>query len=281
MNPFDLFLIQPILNILILFYKILSSIGIPGALGLAIIFLTVSIRLVLWPLTSTQLKSTQKLSALRPHLERIKKEHGDDKIRHQQEVSALYKEHGVNPLAGCLPLLLQIPVFIALYQVLLKIVNITSGDFLTTINNQLYISWLNLNMLPSTNFLGFDLATKPNQWTQVGFIILLIPAITGILQFVQSKMLSPADGSQAKDTKAKAMKKVDDKKESMEDTMASMQSQMTLIMPAMIAFFSYGFPVGLSLYWNTFTVIGIIQQYKITGAGSLNKYLPAKWQKIS
>src|SRR3989344_9214559 len=112
MNPFDVVLIQPILNILILFYKILSQIGIPGALGLSIILMTVSIRLVLWPLTSTQLKSTQKLSALRPHLERIKKEHGDDKLRHQQEVSALYKEHGVNPLAGCLPLLLQMPKFV-------------------------------------------------------------------------------------------------------------------------------------------------------------------------
>lgn len=298
MNPFDVVLIQPFLNILILFYKILSQIGIPGALGLSIIFLTVAIRLALWPLTATQLKSTQKLSALRPHLERIKKEHGTDKIRHQQEVSALYKKHGVNPMAGCLPLILQIPVFIALYQVLLKIVNIGNGDFMSSINSQLYFPWLHLNTLPATNFLSFDLATKPNQWTQAGFLILLIPIVTGVLQFIQSKMLAPtssasrpertslsagearrADGLQTKDTNAKAIKRDDDKKESMEDTMASMQSQMTLIMPAMIAFFSYGFPVGLSLYWNTFTVIGIIQQYKISGAGPLNKYLPKKWQK--
>src|SRR3989344_2546284 len=249
MNPFDVVLIQPILNVLILFYKILLSIGIPGALGLSIIFLTVAIRLALWPLTSTQLKSTQKLSALRPHLERIKKEHGDDKIRHQQEVSALYKEHGVNPMAGCLPLLLQIPVFIALYQVLLKIVNVGSGDFLESINIQLYSPWLKLSELPGTNFLGLDLAAKPNQWAQFGFLILLIPIATGVLQFIQSKMLSPASsasearrasGSHAADTKAIAKKKDDYKKESMEDTMASMQSQMTLIMPAMIAFFSYG-----------------------------------------
>jgi len=61
--------------------------------------------------------------------------------------------------------------------------------------------------------------------------------------------------------------------------MAQMQSQMILIMPAMIAFFSYGFPIGLSLYWNTFTIIGIIQQYIISGAGGLNKYLPEKWRK--
>ena len=61
--------------------------------------------------------------------------------------------------------------------------------------------------------------------------------------------------------------------------MAQVQSQMILIMPAMIAFFSYGFPLGLSLYWNTFTIIGIIQQYMISGAGAMNKYLPQKWRK--
>ena len=87
-------------------------------------------------------------------------------------------------------------------------------------------------------------------------------------------MLTP---EQAK-TKA-IVKKDSKKKEGMEDTMASMQSQMTLIMPLMIAFFAYGFPVGLSLYWNTFTIIGIIQQYKISGAGAMNKFLPEKWQK--
>ena len=71
----------------------------------------------------------------------------------------------------------------------------------------------------------------------------------------------------------------DEKGKGEEDTMASIQSQMTMIMPAMIAFFSYGFPVGLSLYWNTFTVVGIIQQYVVSGPGSLSKYLPEKWQR--
>ena len=68
-------------------------------------------------------------------------------------------------------------------------------------------------------------------------------------------------------------------KQGLEDSMAQMQTQMMLIMPLMIAFFSYGFPVGLSLYWNTFTVIGIIQQYIIAGPGALGKYLPKQWQK--
>lgn len=276
MNPFDVFLINPFLNLLLAFYKVLDMINIPGALGFAIILLTVTIRMVLWPLTSSQLKSTQKMTALKPHLDRIKKDHGHDKVRHQQEVSNLYKEHGVNPMAGCLPLLLQLPVFIALYQVLLKIVEFGNADFLANINSRIYFPLLKLTEIPGTKFLGFDLSTKPNQWKEVGILILLVPVITGALQFIQSKMMSPTKANQQV-TKEKPDK--DKKGESMEDTMAQMQSQMVFLMPAMIAFFSYGFPLGLSLYWNTFTVIGIIQQYLIAGAGALNKYLPESLRK--
>ncbi|KKR50941.1 MAG: Preprotein translocase YidC subunit [Candidatus Curtissbacteria bacterium GW2011_GWA1_40_16] len=271
MNIFDLVLIAPILNVLIVFYKIFTFIHLPGALGFAIILLTVLIRLALWPLTAAQLKSTQKMAALKPHLDRIKAEHGHDKVKHQEEVTKLYKEHNVNPLAGCLPLLLQIPVFIGLYQVLLKIVDLKNADFINNINNMLYSKSLYLDKIPNTSFFGFRLEDKPSDWSHVGFIILAIPLLTGLFQFVQSKMLMPQQQA--------VSKKPAKEKESTEDAMASMQSQMVYIMPAMIAFFSYGFPVGLSLYWNTFTIIGIIQQYTISGAGSFNKYLPEKWRK--
>ena len=269
MNPFEVFLTTPILNLLVALYKALNAIYLPGALGFAIILLTVIIRMILWPLTTSQLKSSQKMAALKPHLDRIKAEHGHDKTRHQQEVNKLYKEHGVNPLAGCLPLLLQIPVFIALYNVLLKIVQV-NGDFLANINQRLYSPFLYLESVPDVSFFGFNLSSKPNEWQQVGILLLAIPIVTGLLQFIQSKMLSPA--------KAPVQPEKKEGKGDLEDSMAAMQSQMTLIMPAMIAFFSYGFPVGLSLYWNTFTVIGIIQQYKISGPGGLAKYIPEKWR---
>lgn len=269
MNPFEVILINPILNLLIAIYKVMEALAIPGALGFAVILLTALIRLALWPLTSSQLKSTQKMAALKPHLERIKVEHGHDKLKHQEEVTKLYKEHGVNPLAGCLPLLLQIPVFIALYQVLFKIVQFQKQDFLSTINSNLYSPALHLDKIPDTSFLGFNLANKPNEWHQVGFLILAIPIVTGALQLIQSKMMTAPSNIPAKKEGEKDM----------EDSMAQVQSQMVLIMPLMIAFFSYGFPLGLSLYWNTFTIIGIIQQYIIAGAGSLNKYLPGKWRK--
>src|SRR4030042_2157526 len=276
MNIFDVFLINPLLNILIILFKLFQTLLIPGALGLAIILMTVIIRLALWPLTTTQLKSSQKIAALKPHLDRVKKEHGHDKVRHQQEVAKLYKEHGVNPLAGCLPILLQIPVFIALYQVLLKIVAFDKGDFLTNINDRLYSQALYLKEIPGTSFLGFNLSAKPSQWHEVGILILLIPFITGFLQFIQSKMLTGASQSNAQKV-AKVTK--EEKGGNNEDTMESIQSQMTMIIPAMITFFSYGFPVGLSLYWNTFTIVGIIQQYVVSGPGSLAKYLPEKWQR--
>jgi YidC/Oxa1 family membrane protein insertase len=179
MNPFDLILINPFLNLLVFFYKILEAVSIPGALGFAIILLTVAIRMVLWPLTTAQLKSTQKMAALKPHLDRIKSEFGHDKVRHQQEISKLYKDQGVNPLAGCLPLLLQI-----------QIVEFEKDGVLEGLNQRLLPS-LHLDKVPDPSFLGFNLADKPNQWQQIGVFVLLIPVITGALQFIQSKMMMP------------------------------------------------------------------------------------------
>lgn len=274
MNLFDTILINPILNLLIVFYGLLSAAHIPGSLGFSIIILTVIIRLALWPLTTAQLKSSKKMAELKPHLQKIKEVHGKDKVRHQQEVSKLYKEHGINPLSGCLPLVLQMPIFIALYQVLLKFVNLTNLDLLAGINDRIYTGALKLAEVPSTHFFGLNLSAKPSDWATAGVYLLAFPVITGVLQFLQSRMLV----SDEKKPVQKLQKKKTEDKESMEDSMAQMQSQMALIMPAMIAFFAYRFPVGLALYWNTFTIIGIIQQYKIMGAGSLNKYLPQKWR---
>src|SRR3990172_7759761 len=218
MNPFDTFLINPILNLLLIFLKIFQTLGIPQALGLSIILLTAVVRLAIWPLTATQLKSSQKMAALKPHIDRIKDEHGHDKTRHQEELSKLYKEHGVNPLAGCLPLLLQLPVFFALYQVLFKIVDFNRADLLESINQKIYFPAFHLEGIPDTIFLGFDLSAKPNQWQSVGVLILLIPVITGVLQFIQSKMLAPQTAPVKVQKKESELK---DKKESMEDSLAS------------------------------------------------------------
>src|SRR3989344_491222 len=105
----------PILNLLIVFYKLFEMLRIPGPLGWAIILLTIAIRLFLYPLMAAQLKAAKKMANLKPHLDALSAKHKDDKKKLQQAQLDLYKQHGVNPAAGCLPLLVQMPILIALY----------------------------------------------------------------------------------------------------------------------------------------------------------------------
>ena len=109
--------VWPIVNVLVTLYKFFEWLHIPGALGFAVIGLTVLIRLVLYPLMAAQMKSAKKMQNLKPHLDAINAKHKDDKKALQQAQLDLYKQHGVNPAAGCLPLLIQMPVLIALYNV--------------------------------------------------------------------------------------------------------------------------------------------------------------------
>ncbi|MEK7120698.1 MAG: YidC/Oxa1 family membrane protein insertase, partial [Patescibacteria group bacterium] len=113
---FNTILIDPIINVLVFLYKTLFSISAPYPLGLSIIILTIVVKLITHPLTASQFKSMAKLRKLQPHLDKVKEKYGQDKARLQQETMKLYKEHGVNPAGGCFPLLIQFPIFIALYQ---------------------------------------------------------------------------------------------------------------------------------------------------------------------
>lgn len=263
--------IWPILNLLIGFYNLFLFIHLPWTLGFAIIALTVLVRMILWPLTRTQLESAKKLTALRPHLETVRKKHGHDKTRLQQEQVKLYKEHGVNPAAGCLPLLLQMPIFIALYQVLLRVLSSgNGGEFIDSINSGLYFPFLKLTSAPDLNFIGLNIAQRPADLFSSNPLIITIPLVTGGLQFIQSKMMSQK--RQPKNLQKQPAKTQSD----MEKTMEQVQGQMLFFMPALIAFFAFGFPIGLALYWNVFTIFGIIQQYLVSGLGSLTDWLPAK-----
>lgn len=262
-NLFQLLLVQPIINILVVIYSGLSFLHIPSALGFSIILLTVVVRLILYPLTASQLRTSKKMQELTPHLSRLKEKHKNDSQRLQKETMALYKEHGVNPAAGCLPVIIQLPVIWALYYVLQHVVTFK----LSEINHQVYVSSFHLVHIWNTSFFGLSLGAKPAQLiAHVGPAILLIPLLTGVLQFIQTKMMfvqQPATTVKGKDDKQ-------------QDFAAAFQSQSLYVFPVMIAFFSYTFPVGLSLYWNTFTIFGIIQQYRLQGLGGLSAYLPKK-----
>lgn len=262
---FNLILINPIANVLLTVYAVLFFLNIPYALGFSIIILTVLFRIVTYPLMSTQIKSSKKMQTLSPHLSRLKEKHKGDTKRLQQETMRLYKEHGINPLAGCLPILVQLPVIWALYSVLQNVVGLDSKVVVSEINKIAYFEFLKLESAWDTSFMGLPLAQNPSGLlSSIGFAVFLIPIATGFFQFVQSKMMM-AQGDENKDQVKNIEKK--------DDFASTFQKQSLYIFPIMIGFFSYTFPIALSLYWNTFTIFGIIQQYKVSGPGGLKVWL--------
>lgn len=264
---FNTALFRPIVTLLVAIYQGLSFLHIPGAFGFSIIILTILIRLVVWPFMGKQLKSAKKMGELKPHLDALKIKHKGDKQGLAAAQMALYKEHGVNPAGGCLPSLIQIPIIIALYQTIFSF--FSDGQGLGHINSQLYIPSLHLSSSPDLSFFGLNLANKPSEFGTLGVAVLLIPVLTAGLQFIQSRMMIPKPIKPNADDKPKEKKE----KENMADSMSAMQSQMTYMMPIMIGYFAFQFPIGLALYWNVFTILGIIQQYLLSGWGGMEGWI--------
>lgn len=263
-NIFNTLFTIPITNVLVVFYQLLSAIHVPYALGFAIILLTIFIRLILYPLMSSQIKAAAKMQKVTPHINALKEKHKNDKVKQQQEMMRLYKEHGVNPAAGCLPTLLQLPVIFALYNVLNTTVGAVNIESINNINKVLYLPSLKINSVWDTGFFGVSLADNPSKIAASVPFIVLLPVITGVLQFALSKMMvSPQNPQQTKDKKENVQS----------DISQAMQTQSMYIFPAMIGFFSFTLPIGLSLYWNTFTIFGILQQYILVGAGGLKPWI--------
>lgn len=264
---FNLIFFGPTVNLLVLILHGLQLLYIPGALGFSIILLTVIIRLIVWPFMGSQLRSAKKMADLKPHLDALKAKHGSDKQALAAAQMALYKEHGVNPAGGCLPALIQLPIIWALYQTIFAFFSGPSG--LQHINQVLYFPQLHLSSIPDLSFLGLNLAVKPSEFAHLGWFLLLIPLATALLQFLQSKMMA------SKPVKTYPSDSAKEKKEKVqeEDTATAMQSQMMYMMPLMIGYFAFQFPLGLALYWNTLTVMSIFQQYLISGWGGLDDWI--------
>ena len=234
------FLITPINNLLIFLY------GISGQnLGLAIIFLTLIVRGVLVPVTIPSLRSAKKLQELKPHLDKLKQKH-KDKQKLQLATLELYKQHGINPAAGCLPQIAQLLVLIALYQVFINFIN--GGQY----NGQ------SLNL----NFLWLDLGKADPYY--------ILPVLAGLTQLIFSFMMTSGLESHVKAPKNKDEKK---KEEDSMEMAQSMQQQMLYLMPAMTVIIALKFPSGLALYWVITTLFSLVQQYLVSGLGGLKPIL--------
>lgn len=243
----DVIILYPLLAI----YNALAFINFPHPLGPSIILLTIVIRFILYPLISSQLKASKKMQDLNPHISRVKEQYKGNPAMISSETMKLYKEHGVNPAAGCLPVLFQLPIIWVLYSVLQ---NIFKDPALVTaaINKTVTVDFLKLSSPIDQSFFILPLGKTPAELFHPSFpaiLILLVPIATGIFQYIQSKMMFPK--------KAEGVVKKSD------DFQTVFATQSTYIFPVMIGFFSYTFPIGLSLYWNTFTIFGIIQQYLV------------------
>jgi len=203
------------------------------------------------------------MAKIKPHMDALAAKHKGDKPALQAAQMALYKEHGVNPAAGCLPLLIQMPVLIALYNVFYQLLN--NGNItkvMSEINQIVYLPAFKITTL-DLNFFGINLAVKPSQFQTHGYLLLLVPAITAALQWWQTKLMMATTAKATTPPQPSSAPVVTGTTAGKEDMAADMQKQMAIITPIMFGYFAYQFPLGLALYWNVFGLFGILQQIAI------------------
>ncbi len=227
---FTVLFYQPILNLLVFLYNI-----IPGHdLGIAIILLTIVVKLTLWPLSRKSIKSQKVLQDLQPKIEEVKKKYADNKEEMGRAMMQLYKENKVNPFSSCLPLLIQLPFFVAIFRVF-------KNGFANGSLNLVYPFISRPEFINSISLGIFDLS-QPNK---------ILAILAGIAQFIQTHMMS----RQQPEIKSEGSKD--------ENMMAIMNKQMMYMMPILTVIIGFTLPGGLALYWLTTTILTIIQQFYI------------------
>lgn len=232
---FHSFIYQPIYNILVFFYN-----GVPGHdFGVAIILTTLFIKTLFIPLSQKQIESQKKMQELQPKIKELQKKHKDNKEAQTKAIMALYRDNKANPLSGCLPLIVQLIVLIAIYRVIINISQagfiIHAGDLYAFIANPGAVKHL---------FLNFIDLTKPN------YVFAILSAVA---QYYQTKMLFQVQG------KAISAEKTTDEP----DFAAIMNKQMLYLGPGITFFIGITFPAALSLYWLFSTLFMIFQQMVI------------------
>lgn len=236
MNPFifayNEFLFRPLFNLLVFITDV-----VPGNnVGISILVVTIVVRAILIPPSYHQAKQMQnnqtKMGELKKELDKIKKKYKNDQSKKAEETMKLYKEAGINPASGCLPLLIQFPVLIALYRVFLVGINPETYQYL--------YSFVSAPQNVGFSFLSIDLTQSS----------IVLAVIAGVSQLILMKKVTPAQqpvNAGGDDQSAQMM--------------ASMQKNMSFIFPVMTVFIAMQLPAALALYWVATTIFGIVQQY--------------------
>lgn len=263
MNIFQIALIQPLTNGLMLFYNLLWQ-----NMGLAIIGFSLFLRVVTNPLTKPYMASMKKIKEVEPLIKKLKLKYKNDQKGLMSAQTELYKQKGINPSAGCLPYILNIAIMIALFNVFTQVLSV-KDDSMSKLNNMLYTPLkMSETAKLNTNFLYLDVKVPDTINKFVGLEDkkpFPIPGpmiiLAGLLQFLSAKMMAPIVKKEEKianETKGQA-----------DDMAVAMQSSMIYTFPLMTIFFGVSFPSGLALYWLLFSVFQMHQQYKSSGWGGL------------
>lgn len=233
---FHSFIYQPVYNVLVFFYDV-----IPGHdFGIAIIMTTLLIKTLFIPLSRKQIESQRKMQELQPIIKDLQKKYKDDKEKQTKAIMELYREHKANPFSGCLPLIVQLIVLIAIYRVIINISQagfaINAADLYTFVSNPETVKHL---------FLGFLDLSKPNY---------VLAFLSAIAQYYQTKMLLQSNVSLAVSA---------EKDPSKPDFAEIMNKQMLYLGPGITFFIGVTFPAALALYWLFSTLFMIFQQVVI------------------
>jgi membrane protein insertase, YidC/Oxa1 family, C-terminal domain len=262
---FNIILTYPILNALIVLDHLF------GDFGLAIVVLTLIIKLILFPLTLQQLKSTKASQALMPEMTKIKAKYANDQQAQALATQALYKEYGVNPMAGCLPMLIQLPVLYCLYYALRMGLDANTLPALQSLLYPLvrplitsmpdpsftWLSWLQfLNPLIHQNWSWtFPLgAADPTH---------ILPIIAGVATFLSLRLTQMFQPTPAPTPAGKQPSALDATQQSMK--------MMMYVMPVFTVFIGWNIASGLALYWTVSSIFQAVQQYFVTGMGGGTK----------
>lgn len=256
-DVWNFLLVHPLISLLVGAYDLIAD------FGFAVVLVTLLIRLALYPLYVTQIRSQRAMQEIAPAIKELQQKYGKDRARIQQEQMKLYQERGINPLGGCLPLILQMPILFAMYAAFVQ-APLLGGEqlrqavwaFIPT-PDQLdmtahWLPWI-------TNCPGPDGTTLHGLACRdqilFGFTGIL-PLVAGVLQLAASLQAMPANQPKSDDPNVR------------------MTQSMAYYFPLITVYFASQFASGLAVYWVTTTVFQIVQQYFVSGWGQLEKYLP-------
>lgn len=258
MNIFDILVVQPIFNILLIIYSVI------GDFGISIIVFTILVRLALWPLIKKQLHQTKLMRKVQPELKKIKKQTKGNKQLEAQMMMELYRERGVKPFSSIGVLIIQLPIFIAIYIVITIITN-QRGQ----IDKYLYDFTKNIPSLQdiittqsfNETLLGFmDLTKTVFSDGTFHVAIFLLAVIAAILQYIQTKQIMPSSDSQKK--LRDILKEASEGKQADQSEIATvMSTKLALFMPLLLLVFAFYLPAAVVLYYATSSAVAIIQQH--------------------